>query len=123
MCSADNVYGVLPKNGALTASVIIMLIHQIVAYALCESPFCPLSKTAAGLPVLGFVQKMSSSLLACLPSSLSCEPCTEKVPLWEHLLQSNCLELVSLPDRRGLGRLPDKLVVEGSLQHLTLSVC
>jgi len=35
---ADNVYGVLPKNGWMVASIIIMLIHQIVAYALCESP-------------------------------------------------------------------------------------
>ncbi|EIE20383.1 hypothetical protein COCSUDRAFT_30594 [Coccomyxa subellipsoidea C-169] len=34
----DNVYGVLPKNGWLVASVIIMLIHQIVAYALYVTP-------------------------------------------------------------------------------------
>lgn len=35
---ADNVYGVLPKNGWMVASIVIMLIHQIIAYALCE-PF------------------------------------------------------------------------------------
>ena len=35
-CCADNVYGVLPKNGWMIASIIIMLIHQIIAYALCE---------------------------------------------------------------------------------------
>lgn len=38
---ADNVYGVLPKNGWMVASIIIMLIHQIVAYALCKSPLTP----------------------------------------------------------------------------------
>jgi hypothetical protein len=32
------VYGILPKNGWLVASIVIMLIHQIVAYALCEHP-------------------------------------------------------------------------------------
>ena len=32
---ADNVYGVLPPSGVRTASIILMLIHQIVAYALC----------------------------------------------------------------------------------------
>ncbi len=32
---ADNVYGALPKSTARTASIILMLIHQIVAYALC----------------------------------------------------------------------------------------
>ena len=37
---ADNVYGVLPKNGWMVASIIIMLIHQIIAYALCEFPPC-----------------------------------------------------------------------------------
>ena len=30
-------YGVLPKNGWMVASIVIMLIHQIIAYALCES--------------------------------------------------------------------------------------
>ena len=36
MLHADNVYGVLPKNGWMVASIVIMLIHQIIAYALCE---------------------------------------------------------------------------------------
>ncbi|CAL5220457.1 g2477 [Coccomyxa viridis] len=34
----DNVYGVLPKNGWMVASIIIMLIHQIIAYALYVTP-------------------------------------------------------------------------------------
>lgn len=36
LCCADNVYGVLPRTGWMEASIIIMLIHQIIAYALCE---------------------------------------------------------------------------------------
>ena len=31
----DNVYGALPKSTARTASIVLMLAHQIVAYALC----------------------------------------------------------------------------------------
>jgi auxin influx carrier (AUX1 LAX family) len=34
----DNVYGALPKSTARTASIILMLIHQIVAYALYVTP-------------------------------------------------------------------------------------
>ena len=32
----DNVYGALPASRARTASIVLMLAHQIVAYALCE---------------------------------------------------------------------------------------
>jgi auxin influx carrier (AUX1 LAX family) len=34
----DNVYGVLPRSGVRTASIVLMLIHQIVAYALYVTP-------------------------------------------------------------------------------------
>jgi hypothetical protein len=37
LCCADNVYGVLTRTGWMEASIIIMLIHQIIAYALCEA--------------------------------------------------------------------------------------
>ena len=44
---ADNVYGVLPPSRARDGSIVIMLIHQIVAYALCEAPYSEQDISAA----------------------------------------------------------------------------
>ncbi len=37
-CPAGNVYGVLPNNVARNVSIILMIIHQVVAYALYMTP-------------------------------------------------------------------------------------
>ncbi len=65
---ADNVYGVLPPSGVRTASIVLMLIHQIVAYALCA-----LSPPTVAATLICFVgafmcwHQSSSVARFCLP--------------------------------------------------------
>ena len=63
---ADNVYGVLPKNGWMVASIVIMLIHQIIAYALCESlpsPAAFMEGMQCGLTVHSLLYDLMVTLL------------------------------------------------------------
>ena len=83
-CPASNVYGVVPVSGARDVSIVLMIIHQFVAYALYVTPVFFMWERLVRTHQKPLWIRLPSRLPVCESSSpLLC------LPLLLHFLQYN----------------------------------